>query len=153
MYYVLSTSWHAHTKLHRGECARELLLEVAHDGRADELVEDGPYEPYYVTIFLGYGNQPSTKEVWSEVHWDELWWLAAILFLHSLQMALTASEFICLMLSALNSSASAALFSFAFFDRPPEVCSGEELCAWDEESPCMLSNESGIIGRSSCGCL
>ena len=73
MHYVLSTSWHAHTKLHRGECARELLLEVAHDGRADELVEDGPYgNGSYATIFLGYGNQPSTKEVWSEVLWDEL---------------------------------------------------------------------------------
>ena len=73
MHYVLSTSWHAHTKLHRGECARELLLEVAHDGRADELVEDGPYgNGPYATIFLGYGNQPSTKEVWSEVLWDEL---------------------------------------------------------------------------------
>ena len=96
MHYVLSTSWHAHTKLHRGECARELLLEVAYDGRADELVEDGPYcnGPYYATIFVGYGNQPSTKEVWSEVLLDELWWLAAIL-LHSLQMALTASESIC----------------------------------------------------------
>mgnify|MGYP004637657825 CR=1 FL=1 len=43
MHYVLSTSWHANTKLHRGECARELLLEVTHDGRADELVEDGSY--------------------------------------------------------------------------------------------------------------
>ena len=32
-----------HTKLHRGECARELLLEVAHDGRVDGLVEDGSY--------------------------------------------------------------------------------------------------------------
>ena len=42
----------------QGECARELLLEVAHDGRADELVEDGPYGngPPYATIFLGYGN-------------------------------------------------------------------------------------------------
>ena len=25
MYYVLSTSWHANIKLHRGECAREFL--------------------------------------------------------------------------------------------------------------------------------
>ena len=68
-------SWHAHTKLHRGECARELLLEVTHDGRADELVKDSPYGngPYYATIFLlGYGNQPNTKEKWSEVLWDEL---------------------------------------------------------------------------------
>ena len=73
MHYVLSTSWHAHAKLHRGECARELLLEVAHDGRADELVEDGPYDNgSYATIFLGYGNQPSTKEERSEVLWDEL---------------------------------------------------------------------------------
>ena len=50
------------------------LLEVAHDGRVDELVEDGPYGngSYYSTIFLGYGNHPSTKEVWSEVLWDEL---------------------------------------------------------------------------------
>ena len=74
MHYVLSTSWHTHTKLHRGECARELLLEVTHDYRADELVEDGPYgnEPYAATIFLGYWNQPSTKEVWFEVLWDEL---------------------------------------------------------------------------------
>ena len=56
MYYVLSTSWHAHAKLHRGKCARELFLEVAHDSRADELVEDGPYGngSYYATIFLGY---------------------------------------------------------------------------------------------------
>ena len=73
MHYVLNTTWHAHNKLHRGECARELLLEVAHDGRADELVEDGPYgNGPYATIFLGYWNQPSTKEVWSEVLWDEL---------------------------------------------------------------------------------
>ena len=58
----------------QGECARELFLEVAHDGRADELVEDGTYDngSYYATIFLGYWNQPSTKEVWSEVHLDEL---------------------------------------------------------------------------------
>ena len=41
MHYVLSTSWHAYTKLHRGECARE-FFEVAHDGRADEVVEDSP---------------------------------------------------------------------------------------------------------------
>ena len=83
----LSTSWHTHSKLHRGECTRELFLEVAHDGRADELMEDGPYGngPYSTIFLLGYGNQPSTKEVWSEVLWDELWWLAAIL-LHSLQM-------------------------------------------------------------------
>ena len=50
------------------------LLEVTHDCRADELVESGPYGngPYCATIFLGYGNQPSTKEVWSEVLWNEL---------------------------------------------------------------------------------
>ena len=73
MCYVLSTSWHANTKLHSGECARELLLEVAHDGRADKIVEDGPYgNGPYATIFLGYGNQPGTKEEWSEVLWDEL---------------------------------------------------------------------------------
>ena len=42
------------------------------------------------------------------------WWLAAVHFLHSLQMVLTASEFIYLMMSALCPSASAALFSFAF---------------------------------------
>ena len=73
MHYVLSTSWHAHTKLHSGEYTRELLLEVSHDGRADKIVEDGPYgNGPYATIFLGYGNQPSTKEVWSEVLWDEL---------------------------------------------------------------------------------
>ena len=73
MYYVLSTSWHAHSNLHRGECARKLLLEVAHDCRTDELVEDGPYgnEPCATTIFLGYWNQPSTKEEWSDVLWDE----------------------------------------------------------------------------------
>ena len=127
MCYVLSTSWHAYTKLHRGEYTRKLLLEVAHDGRADELVEDGPYgNGPYATIFLGSGNQPSTKEVWSEVFLDELWWLAAILFLHSLQMALTASEFIYLMMSALHPSASAALFSFAFLAnhlKPAEVMS------------------------------
>ena len=76
LHYVLSQHLLAcpHSKLHRGECTRELLLEVAHDGRADGLVEDSPYgnEFYYATIFLGYGNQPSTKEVWSEVLWDEL---------------------------------------------------------------------------------
>ena len=73
MCYVLSTSWHAHSKLHRGECTRELLLEVAHDGRADEFVEDGPYgNGSYATIFLGYRNQPNTKEILSEVFWDEL---------------------------------------------------------------------------------
>ena len=72
MYYVLSTSWHAHTKLHRRECARKLLLEVTYDDRADELVEDGPYYNGSYATFIGYGNQPSTKEVWSEVLWDEL---------------------------------------------------------------------------------
>ena len=114
MCYVLSTSWHANTKLHRGECARELLLEVAHDGRADELVEDGPYgNGPYATIFLGYGNQPSTKKYGLRCSGMN-WWLVAIHFLHSLQMALTASEFICLMVSALHPSASAALFSFVF---------------------------------------
>ena len=25
------------------------------------------------------------------------------------------------------------------------------MCAWDEESPCILSNESGITGGSTCG--
>ena len=36
-------------------------------------MEDGPYDNgSNATIFLGYGNQPSTKEVMSEVHWDEL---------------------------------------------------------------------------------
>ena len=60
-------------KTAQGECTRELLLEVTHDGRADELVEDSPYgDGPYATIFLGYGNQPSTKEEWSEVLWDEL---------------------------------------------------------------------------------
>ena len=68
MHYVLSTSWHANTKLHREDVPWELLLEVTHDGRADKIVEDGPYgNGPYATIFLGYGNQPSTKEVWSEV--------------------------------------------------------------------------------------
>ena len=43
IHYILSTSCHAHIKLYREEFARELFLEVAHDGRADELVEDGPY--------------------------------------------------------------------------------------------------------------
>ena len=61
-------------------------------------MENSPYgDGPYATIFLGYGNQPSTKEVWSEVCSGMNWWLAAIL-LHSLQMALTASEFICLMM-------------------------------------------------------
>ena len=57
----------------QGECTRVLLLEVTHDCRADELVVEGPYGngPYYATIFLGYWNQPSTKEVLSEVLWDE----------------------------------------------------------------------------------
>ena len=57
MHYVLSTSWHAHSKLHRGECARELFLDVAHDGcRVDEIVKDGPYDngSYCATTFLGY---------------------------------------------------------------------------------------------------
>ena len=92
-----------------------ILLEVTHDGRADGIVEDSPYgnEHYYATIFLGYGNQPSTKKYGLRCSRMN-WWLAAILLLHSLQMALTASEFICLMVSALHPSASAALFSFAF---------------------------------------
>ena len=104
-------------KLHRENVPGSFFfLEVVHDGRADELVEDGPYcNGPYATIFLGYGNQLSTKEEWSEVLLDELWWLAAILLLHNLQMALTASEFICLMMSAFCPSASAALFSFAFW--------------------------------------
>ena len=68
------------------------------------LWEDGPYGngPSYATIFLGYWNQPSTKEVWSDVLWDELVVGSYPLLLHSLQMALTASEFICLMMSALH---------------------------------------------------
>ena len=48
-------------------------FEVAHGGRADEPVEDVPYgNGSYATIFLGYWNQPSTKEEWPEVLWDEL---------------------------------------------------------------------------------
>ena len=114
MCYVLSTSWHANTKLHRGECARELLLEVAHDGRADKIVEDGPYgNGPYATIFLGYGNQPSTKKYGLRCSRMN-WWLAAILLLHSLQMALTASEFICLMVSDLNPNTPTTLSIFAF---------------------------------------
>ena len=71
------------------------LLEVAHDGRVDELVEDGLYgNESYATIFLGYWNQPSTNEVWPEVLWDKLV-VGSYPLLHSLQMALTASEFIC----------------------------------------------------------
>ena len=36
-------------------------------------MEDGAYgDGPYATIFFGYGNQPCTKEVWSEVLWDEL---------------------------------------------------------------------------------
>ena len=42
------------------------------------------------------------------------WWLAAILLLHSLQMALTASEFICLMVSALHPNTPTTLSIFAF---------------------------------------
>ena len=74
MHYVLSTSWHAHSKLHRENVPGSfILLEVTHDDRVDELVKDGPYgNGSYATIFLDYGNQPSTKEVWSEVLWDEL---------------------------------------------------------------------------------
>ena len=71
-------------------------------------------------------------------------WLAAIL-LHSLQMALTAPEFICLMVSALQPSVSAALFSFTFLTHHLKSAEVKGLCAWDEELPCMLSNESGII--------
>ena len=72
--FSLSTSWHAHTTLYRENVLGSFFtFKVAHDGRADELVEDGPYgNGPYATIFLGYGNQPSTKEVWSEVLWDEL---------------------------------------------------------------------------------
>ena len=73
MHYVLSTSWHA-----TPNCTGEnvpgsfFLLEVTHDSKVDELVEDGPYgNGSYATIFLGYGNQPSTKEELSEVLWDE----------------------------------------------------------------------------------
>ena len=108
MYYVLSTSWHANTKLHRGECARELLFEVTHDGRADKIVEDGPYgNGPYATIFLGYGNQPSTKKYGLRCSRMN-WWLSAV-HLHSLQMALTASESICLMMSALHPSTCCSL--------------------------------------------
>ena len=125
-------------------------FKVAHDGRADELMEDGSYgNGPYATIFLGYGNQPSTKKYGLRCSGMNLW-LAAILFLHSLQMALTASEFICLMISALHPSASAALFSFAFLTDHLKSAEVNGLCAWGEESPCILSNESGIIGESSC---
>ena len=78
------------------------------------------------------------------------WWLVVIHFLHSLQMALTASGFICLMMSTLHPSASVALFSFAFF-LTDHLKSAEMKGAWDEESLCILCNESGIIGGSSCG--
>ena len=72
MHSLLSTSCHSHSKLHRGECARELLLEVTHDGRADKIVEDGLYgNGPYATIILGCGDQPSTKEEWSAVFWNE----------------------------------------------------------------------------------
>ena len=54
------------------------------------------------------------------------------------------------MMPALHPSASAALFSFAFFGTD-HLKSAEVKGAWDEESPCMLSNESGIIGGSSYG--
>ena len=51
-------------KLHRGECARELLFEVAHDGRAYEFVEDGAYGngPYATSIFLSYGISLAPKK-------------------------------------------------------------------------------------------
>ena len=73
------------------------------------------------------------------------WWLVVIHFLHSLQMALTASELIYLMMSALHPSASAALFNFAFLTdclKPAEVKS-----TLDEESPRMLSmNQASLEG-------
>ena len=57
MHYALSTSWHAHSKLHRGECVRELLLEVVHYCRTNELVEDGStYDNGLYVIFHDYRN-------------------------------------------------------------------------------------------------
>ena len=63
IHYVLSTSCHAHTKLHRGDCTRELLLEVAHDGRADELVEDSSHAMGLVPpSFLAMGISLAPKK-------------------------------------------------------------------------------------------
>ena len=72
MHYVLSTSWHAHSKLHRGECARELLLKLHMMAELMSLWKMVPMAMGLLPpFFLGYWNQPSTKEVWSEVLWDE----------------------------------------------------------------------------------
>ena len=48
-----------HSKLHRENVSGSFfLLEVAHNGRAVVLVEDGPYGngPYATIFLLGYGN-------------------------------------------------------------------------------------------------
>ena len=114
MRYVLSTTCHTALQTTQGECARELLFEVAHDGRTDKLVEDGPMAMGLMPpSFLAMGISLAPKKSGLKCSGMNRW-LAAI-HLHSLQMALTASEFICcLMMSALYPSASAILFSFAF---------------------------------------
>ena len=82
--------------------------------------------------------------------WGALWWALVISnYYHLLPQFMNDidnPEFICLMMSAFHPSASATLFNFAFFDRPPEAFMGKlELCELDEVSQHILFNRPGII--------
>ena len=76
------------------------------------------------------------------------WWLAVILFLHSLQMALTASEFICLMMSALHPSVSLQLFSFAFLIQATWSLQRWRVCVHGMRSHCACCpmNQASLEG-------
>ena len=115
MHYVLSAPLACPLQIAQGECARELLLEVAHDGRADKLWKIVPMAMSFIMppSFLAMGISLAPKKYGLRCSGMN-WWLAAILLLHSLQMALTASEFICLMVSALHPNTPTTLSIFAF---------------------------------------
>ena len=115
MHYTLSTSWHANTKLHRENVPGSFSLRLH---MMAELISLWKMVPMAIGLmppsFLAVGISLAPKK--HGLRWSGMnWWLAAILFLHSLQIALTASEFIYLMVSALHPSASLQLFSILHF--------------------------------------
>ena len=75
VHYILCSSWNTHTLNCTGEKKPgSFSLIVAHDSRADELVEDGSSycNGSHTTILLGYWDKPCSKEVWSKGLWNEL---------------------------------------------------------------------------------
>ena len=75
--------------------------------------------------FLGY------LWIWSEVLCDEPWWLAiTTTFFHSLWMALTTPEFICLMGPLHIPNVSAALFNYRTLDTDHLKLSREKGAVW-----------------------